>query len=330
MEEQPVFYGGQAVIEGVMMRGKKVAVTAVRKKGKILFRIDKIKKRGAWTRWFLVRGIANLVDMLVLGTKTLNWSAETAAGEGDDGGRSGEKSSPEKTKGKNQKSSGLSAGKLSSGMLAGIMLLSFLFAMGLFVLLPYALTYLLGIAEQEKPLLFNIVDGIIKIGIFVLYVWLISFMKDIYRVFQYHGAEHKSIHCLESGKELKAANAKKFSTLHPRCGTSFILFVMVVAVFLFSFIPQLAQWMFPGINAVHWLLRRGILFTLRILLLPVVAGISYEVLRFSAKHQGNAVCKGLSKPGMWIQKLTTKEPSIKQQEVGILALKKVLELEKAR
>jgi|ETN01SMinimDraft_4_1059930.scaffolds.fasta_scaffold23067_1 uncharacterized protein YqhQ len=295
--------GGQAVIEGVMIRGKKVAYTAVRKGKQIVYRKDLVKKRPKWFTWFFIRGIVNLVDMLVLGIKTLNWSAAQSEDEED---------------------------QLSEGAVIGTLFISFAFSIGLFLLLPYALTYLLGLREQSAPVLFNIVDGIIKIGIFVLYVYLISRMEDIKTLFRYHGAEHKAIHCYEAKKVLVAKEAQQFSRLHPRCGTSFMLFVMVVAIFLFSFIPSLVQSLFPGIIFLHWFWQRLVLFGFRILLLPVVAGFSYELLRYSAYHQDNVLFRMLARPGMWIQKITTAEPTLKQLTVSLAAVKKVLDAEKIR
>lgn len=293
--------GGQAVIEGIMMRSKNHVVTAVRKKGKIIYKEDKIKKKSRFMQWFFIRGIVNLIEMLVLGIKTLNWSA-AQQGEEDE--------------------------ELSSWAIALTLIVAFLFAIGLFLLLPYALTYLIGVRETTNPVWFNIVDGIIKVGIFILYIYLISLWKEIRRVFQYHGAEHKAVFCYEDGKKLTVENAKKYSTLHPRCGTAFLIIVIIIGVFLFSFIPVIVESIYSNINNIHWLLRRLILFTCRILLLPIVAGFSYELLKFGAKHQDNPIFRSLTLPGLWVQKLTTKNPTKKQLEVGVAALKKVLSLEK--
>src|SRR3989338_121731 len=301
MDKSQPMGGGQAVIEGVMMRGALHAVTAVRKGKKILFRHDALKKKPTWCRWFFIRGVVNLWEMLVLGIKTLQWSATQAGYEGE---------------------------QMSDGMLAVTLISSLLLSLGLFLLLPYLLTYWMGIRESSAPALFNVVDGIVKIAIFVAYVWLISLIKDIRRVFQYHGAEHKAVHCFEQKKPLEVAYARKFSTLHPRCGTSFIFLVMIIAIFLFSFIPAIAQVLFPGILNVHWLLQRLIYFLLRILMLPVVAGFSYELLRLSARKQQSLFFRVVSRPGLWLQRITTKEPSARQLEVALAALKKVLSFEK--
>jgi len=292
--------GGQAVIEGVMMRSKRNIVTAVRKKGKIIYKKDKIKRKSKIAQFFFIRGIVNLIEMLIIGIKTLNWSAAQQVEEEEE---------------------------LSNWAIALTMIIAFAFAIALFMLLPYVLTYLIGIKETNNPLWFNVINGIIKAGILVLYVYLISLMKDIRRVFQYHGAEHKAVFCYEDNKKLTIENAKKYSTLHPRCGTAFLMIVIIIGIFLFSFIPSIVNNIYPSINTIHWLLKRTILFISRIFLLPIVAGFAYEILKFSAKHQDNPIFRTLTLPGLWIQKITTKKPSKRQLEVAIAALNKVTKLE---
>ena len=292
--------GGQAVIEGVMMRGKNNIVTAVRKKGKIIYKKDKIKKKNWFLQLFFIRGIVNLIEMLVIGVRTLNWSASQATGEEEE---------------------------ISEWAIILTLVIAFAFAIGLFVLLPYVLTYLIGVKETSNPIWFNIIDGIIRVGILVLYIYLISLMKDIRKVFQYHGAEHKAVFCYEDGKKLIVENARKYSTLHPRCGTAFLMIVIIISIFLFSFIPLIVQAVYPGIVNFLFPFKRMVYFGARILLLPVVAGISYEILKFGAKHQENAFFRALTIPGLWIQKITTKQPNKNQLEVALFALKKVVELE---
>ena len=293
MKKQDV--GGQAVIEGVMMRAKHNVVTAVRKKEKIIYKQDKLKKKSKFSQLFFIRGISNLIEMLIIGVKTLNWSASQQVDEEED---------------------------LSSWAVALTLIIAFTFGIVLFVLLPYALTYLLGVKETQNPVWFNIIDGIIKVGILILYLYLISLMKDIRTVFQYHGAEHKAVFCYEDNKKLTVENAKKYSTFHPRCGTAFLMIVIIIGIFLFSFIPAIIGFIHPNIN--NWFLKRVILFLTRILLLPIVAGFSYEILKFGAKHQDNPIFRSLTLPGLWIQKITTKQPNKKQLEVALFALKKAL------
>jgi len=238
--------------------------------------------------------------MLVVGIKALNWSAKQA-GEDEE--------------------------ELSDFAIAMTLIVAIALALGLFLLLPYVLTVLLGIKEVRNPVWFNIVDGIIKVAILILYVYLIGLIKDIKRVFQYHGAEHKAVHCYEKGEKLTVENCKKYATLHPRCGTAFLLIVIIIGVLLFSFIPIIVKGIYPNIDNVFWLWKRAILFVCRIILLPIIAGVSYEILKLGAKKQDNWPFKGMAMPGLWLQKLTTKEPNKKQLEVAIVALDAVLRLE---
>ena len=289
--------GGQAVIEGVMMRSKRDVVTAVRKNGKIICKHDRLKKKSKFSQAFFIRGIVNLFEMLVLGIKTLNWSASKQTDDDEE---------------------------LSDWAIVLTMIVSFAFAILLFVFLPYALTYLTGVKETNNPIWFNLIDGIIKVGILVLYVYLISRLKDVKRVFQYHGAEHKAVFCYEAGKELTVKNAMKYSTLHPRCGTAFIMIVILIGIFLFSLIPMVIQAIFPDFVSLSLILKKLILFPTRILFLPIIAGFGYEILKFGSKHQSNPIFRSLTLPGLWIQKITTQKPNKKQIEVALFALKKVL------
>lgn len=279
--------GGQAVIEGVMMKSSNYLSIAVRKKNK------KIKKKVEKYRFLsetnkilgipFIRGIVYLIEMLVVGIKALNYSANEA-GEQDE--------------------------QLSSLEMAFTILLSLILVILLFIVAPF---YLSKWITKDAGLLFNIIDGIIRIAIFVLYVLLISKISDIKRVFQYHGAEHKSIHTYEAGHKLTVKNVKKESTAHTRCGTSFIIIVLVISIFVFSLILSDS-----------WYIK--LLF--RILLLPVIAGLSYEFLKFSSKYSQSIFMKPLIAPGLWIQKLTTREPDASQIETALAALKAVLEKEK--
>jgi len=302
MGNKKINVGGQAVIEGVMIRGPTKYAVAVRKNRKIITKKGTIKKKKYnFLKWPFVRGFVNLVEMLVIGIKSLMWSAEQASGEEE---------------------------KIGKHELTFTILISVAFAILFFIALPYFLTNLAGFTEEEKPVLFNIVDGIIRILIFLIYVAAISLMKDVKILFQYHGAEHKSIHCYEKNKKINIANVKKFPTLHPRCGTSFLLIVFIVSIFVFSLLPSIALFYYPEFSNLNVWLRKGILFPVRILLIPVIAGISYEILKISDRHQENLLFKLVSMPGLALQKITTKEPSKKQIEVAIVSLKKLLELEK--
>lgn len=295
--------GGQAVIEGVMIRGPKYNVVAVRKGKKIITKKEKIKERKGFYKLPVVRGFFNLVDMLVIGMRSLMWSADQQL-EDDE--------------------------KISKKEMAFSFIFAILFAVGIFIILPYLATNFIGYYEETKPLMFNLIDGAIRIVLFLLYIVVISLMKDVKVLFQYHGAEHKTIHCYENNKKLTAANAKRYSTLHPRCGTAFIIIVMVVAILTFSIITPIILYFFPNLADMHAVPRRIILFLIRISLLPLIAGISYEFLKFSAKFENNPVMKIFIFPGLLMQKITTKNPNKKQIEVAIAAVKSLLQLEKSK
>lgn len=285
-----------------MIRGINHYVVAVRKNKKIVTKRGAIqKKKYSFFKWPLIRGFVNLVEMLIIGIKSLMWSAEQAAPKGEGIG-------------KNE--------------LAFTILISIGFVVLFFIALPYFLTNLLGFTEEKRPMLFNIIDGIIRILIFLIYIVAISFMKDVRILFQYHGAEHKAIHCYENSEKIDITNVKKFTTLHPRCGTSFLLIVFIISILVFSLLPSIILFYYPNFSSHSVWLRKGILFPIRILLIPVIAGISYEILKISDRHQKNLLFKLISMPGLALQKITTKEPTKKQIEVAIYCLKKLLESEK--
>ncbi len=294
--------GGQAVIEGVMIRSLNYNVVSVRKNKKILTKKEKLKQRK--TKFYklpIVRGFYNLVDMLVMGMKSLMWSAEQQL-EKDE--------------------------KISKKEIAFSFIFAILFAVGIFIVLPYIATNFIGYYEETRPLLFNLIDGIIRIILFLLYIIIMSLMNDVKIMFQYHGAEHKAIHCYEKGKKLDINNIKKFSTLHPRCGTAFIMIVLVVAILTFSIITPIILYLFPNLANMHVIPRKIILFLIRISLLPLIAGLSYEFLKFSAKYEQKPIMKILIFPGLLMQKITTKKPNKNQIEVAMAAVKKLVQLEK--
>ncbi|MBS3136718.1 DUF1385 domain-containing protein [Candidatus Woesearchaeota archaeon] len=295
--------GGQAVIEGVMMRSPGYYATAVRlENGKIATEMHKIRKKPRWTQVPFLRGIINMFEMLIIGIKSLTWSADQFEEE---------------------------PGKKLTGMqLFFTIAISLLFSLALFLVLPYFLTWLLGIDEERQTILFNLVDGLIKIAILVLYLLIISSIKDIYRLFEYHGAEHKVVHCYESGKKLNVDNAKRFTRLHPRCGTSFLFIVLFISIFVFAFTPGIMASLLPSFSSYPLLLRKTLLFAARLMLVPVVAGISYELLRLTAFHEKNKLLKAFAWPGLMLQYITTKEPNAKQIEVAIKAMDMVIRKDK--
>ena len=294
--------GGQAVIEGVMMRGKKIYAMAVRNpEGEIVVEkkpVGGLGKKGLF-RYPIFRGMAAFVDSLVTGTKILMRSAEIA-GEGWEE----EELSPFEQWLKEKLGD-----KINDILIYFSVFISLLLGMGLFFVLPVAIGNLFKTLVPTWAL--GIIEGLIRIAIFLGYLWLISRMKEIKRVFQYHGAEHKTIACFESGKELTVENVRPCTRLHKRCGTSFLLFVMLISMIVFFFVR----------TDVFWLR----LIT-RICLVPFIAGISYEVIRWAGNSESSFV-KIVSAPGLCLQKLTTAEPDASQIECAIAAMKGVLEEE---
>ncbi len=291
--------GGQAVIEGVMMRSPHAFTVAVRKGGKpsgsislLREEIRPVGERFPPLKKKVLRGSAALFEAMWLGVRALNFSANEAL-ESEDGKKE----------------------EIGPLAMAGTMVLALAFALGLFFGLPLLLTHLLGAKYTafKGNVLFNLTDGAIRVTLFLGYVSGISFMKDIRRVFEYHGAEHKVIGAFEAGEELTVANARKHTCIHPRCGTSFLMVVIVLSILLFSMIP--GSWPLWAKGAA------------RIVLLPLVAGLSYEFIRYSAKKRGHPVIEALILPGLLLQRLTTREPSDDQLEVAIRAMDEALALE---
>lgn len=291
--------GGQAVLEGVMMKNKDTYAVAVRKPdGEIEVKKDTYQSiTGKWkklTQIPFIRGVFNFIDSMILGMSTLTWSASFFEDE------EAEEIKTEEEVGKAKKQEDL--------MMAGTMVLSFAMAIGIFMILPYFLSGLLKkwVPSYTVRLIF---EGIIRIAIFVAYVAAISLMKDIKRLYQYHGAEHKCINCIESGLPLTVENVRKSSKEHKRCGTSFMLFVMIVGIVLLFFVR------------VESILMRVLV---RIALLPVIAGISYELIKWAGCSE-NPIVTVLSKPGLMLQRLTTKEPDDSMIEVGIQSVEAVFD-----
>ncbi len=275
--------GGQAVIEGVLMKNRsRVAIAVRRPDGNITLKKERwpaISKKIKFLGWPFFRGTVNLIDMLVLGIKALNYSANESMGEKEE--------------------------KIKGWEFALTTIIALGVAVGLFILLPLWLTNF----TQTKGILFNLIDGVIRVAIFMAYLLLISMMKDVKRLFEYHGAEHKTVNCYEDGKKLTPANVKKYPTEHRRCGTTFLLIVLIISIIIFSLIVTDSFW---------------IKFGGRILLLPVIAGIGYELLKLGAKFPKSFLLNILVWPGMALQRMTTREPDKKQIEVAIKAFKAVV------
>jgi uncharacterized protein YqhQ len=313
--------GGQAVLEGVMMRGVRNWAVAVRKPaieaeadastatggsaqdgahapaetplGEIevsTFPLDSALARHRWLRLPIVRGIVALGGSLAIGFKALSISANAQLPADEQSGE------PE---------------EISAGVWAGTVVVALAFAIGLFFLVPLGLTSLIK-GQLKSSVLFWIVEGAVRTAIFLAYMVLLSKIKDLRRVFEYHGAEHKTISCFEAGLPLTPSNAQRFSRLHPRCGTSFLLIVMIVSIFVFGAVGM-PQW--------YWLL------TSRVLGVPVIAGISFEIIKFAGRNRRRRWVRAVMWPGLKLQLLTTREPSLDQLAVAIAALDAVLELE---
>jgi len=297
--DDEILVGGQAVIEGVMMRSPKGYSVAVRRPdGTVRVMKDPLLAMGEKSKIFkapILRGVGVLGQALVLGIKALLFSAEEALA--DEAGK------------KEASADATPAKPLSSWMIGGQVVVGLGFNILIFVVLPLVITRLLQAQLGFQSLLvFNGIDGIFRVLLFVAFLYLVSLMKDMNRVFQYHGAEHKTVYNFESRQELKVANAQRFSTLHPRCGTSFLLVVMIVSIVVFSI--------------AHFDTFAGKLLS-RIVLLPLVAGLSYEIIRYSAKHP-NSIVRIVTLPGLWLQKITTKPPDDNQVEIAIRALEEAL------
>ena len=284
--------GGQAVIEGVMMRSLTGYSVAVRQPdGGVAIKKDKlssITSRYRFLKTPVLRGSVVLIQSLILGIRALNYSAAVST-EGADGEE-----------------------EMSSWAVAGSIAFALLLAVGLFILAPLGITNLIRkfLFPAMSNFEYNLIDGVIRAVFFFVYIFSISFMDEIRRVFQYHGAEHKTVYTYEAEQDLTVENARGKSTLHPRCGTSFLLFVMAISILVFSLIPSSA----------HFLVKFGA----RVVLIPLIAGLAYEVIRFSARHLDNRACRMLIAPGLWLQRITTKEPDDKQLEIAIIALREAL------
>lgn len=295
MTNETIRVGGQAVIEGVMMRTPGAMAVAVRKPNGEISVKTRLLTPPAARHWLLrlplVRGVVTLGQSLILGVQALNFSANESLEE-----------------------EGESLGVVSLSL---TLLVAFALGIGLFVYLPLLLTNLLKAyvpLVADSSLVFNLIDGIIRIAFFLAYIFGISLIKDLRRVFEYHGAEHKTIYAYEHGDELTPAQADKYSTLHPRCGTNFLLIVMLLSMLVFSVLRADAAFY--------------VKFLSRLVFIPLIAGISYEIIRFAGKNQAKTWVRRLMAPGLYLQKITTKPPSPAQVEVAIRSLQEALKLEK--
>jgi len=298
--EETTLVGGQAVLEGVMMRSPHAWGICIRRQDGTLAThsepLEKLSDKHKWMAWPFVRGIMTLGNAMALGFRALRYSANVQLGE----------LSPEEEK----------KTEISGWVLAVNVIISLSFFIFMYKFLPLlAATKLKNhFPAFGNQILFNVVDGVIRIGLFLLFIWGISLWADIRRVYQYHGAEHKTVFAFENNDPLTIKNAQVYQTFHPRCGTSFLMTVMLIAMFVYMLVPATTFWA---------------RFGSRLALLPVIAAVSYELIRFAAKH-GSSLFAALTKPGLWLQRITTQPPADDQVETAIAALNQAMELEKQR
>lgn len=299
----PTKVGGQAVLDGIMMKGEDRTAVAVRLPNQdIHIKTEKLKKPGAWVKAPIIRGVGVFVSSLVTGMRTLMYSADVL--ESYDGPEAQEVEEDKLTLWLEKRFGEKGAWNV---MMYASVVFALIMTIGIFIILPTAAVNWLG-HFTENEILLNLVEGILRIVLFIIYIAVIARLEDIKNVFRYHGAEHKCIHCFENGLDLTPKNCQTFYTLHPRCGTSFLMFVMVISLILFS----LLGW--PNLI---------VRITSRLLLIPVIAGLSYELLKWAGRSD-NLVVKILSMPGLYLQKLTTEEPTDQHLEVAIAAMKAVM------
>jgi uncharacterized protein YqhQ len=297
--------GGQAVLEGVMMRSPHAwAITCRKPSGELSTHsepLERLSEKHPWMAWPVLRGVMTLGHAMTLGFRALRFSANVQLDElqKDEAGKSPEKKFE------------------ISGWIATV---NILFSVGFFIFM-YKYLPLLATTELKKTysslngqIMFNLVDGLIRLALFLLFIWGTSLLGDIRRVYQYHGAEHKTVFAFENGDPLETSTVQKYSTFHPRCGTSFLMTVMIISIFVYMLVP------------VHTFWAR---FAIRIALLPVITGVAYEIIRFAAKHRGSLFAV-MTAPGLWLQRVTTKPPSDDQAECAIHALDQAMVLEKQR
>jgi uncharacterized protein YqhQ len=303
--------GGQAVLEGVMMRSPHAWAIACRKpSGQVSTHsepLERLSEKHKWMGWPVLRGVMTLGHAMTLGFRALRFSANVALEELQTEAGPSENASPVNHDKKLE----------VSGWMAAV---NIVISVGFFIFM-YKFLPLVAATELKRvnpffagQITFNLVDGVIRLALFLLFIWAVSLLKDIRRVYQYHGAEHKTVFAFENGDSLDAGSVQKYSTFHPRCGTSFLMTVMIISILVYTVIP------------VHTFWAR---FAIRIALLPVITGLSYEIIRFAAKHRGSLFAL-MTAPGLWLQRITTQPPSDEQAECAIVALDHAMSLEKQR
>ncbi len=314
--------GGQAVLEGVMMRSPHAWAIACRKpSGEVVTMSEPLERpseKHKWMGWPIVRGVMTLGYAMTLGYRALRFSANVAIEDimQEDGKKQSSSQGVETVKPEPTQQGREKAASISSWLAAVNIVISIAFFIFMYKYIP-----LLAATELKKidpalggRIVFNLVDGVIRLGLFLLFIWGISLWKDIRRVYEYHGAEHKTVFAFENGDPLNTAAVQKYPTFHPRCGTSFLMTVMLISIGFYMLVPYTTFWA---------------RFASRIVLLPVIAGVSYEIIRFAAKHRGSLFAL-MTAPGLWLQRITTKPPSDDEARCAIVALENAMSLEKER
>ena len=305
--------GGQAVLEGVMMRSPHAWAIACRKpSGEIVTHsepLERLSEKHPWMGWPVVRGVMTLGHAMTLGFRALKFSGNVALEElqsGEPQSAAAQSATPE------------DSGKKKLEISGWVAAVNIILSVGFFIFM-YKFVPLVAATELKRvdpifggQIVFNLVDGVIRLALFLLFIWGVSRMRDIHRVFEYHGAEHKTVFAFENGDPLKIAEVQKYTTYHPRCGTSFLMTVMILCIVAYTAIPVTTFWA---------------RFAVRIALLPVIAGLSYEIIRFAAKHRGSLFAL-MTAPGLWLQRITTQPPTNDQAECAIVALDEAMALEK--
>ncbi len=297
--------GGQALLEGLLMIGPQYRATAVRKPdGEIVIEKHPMKPKGKLSKIPVIRGAVNLFSQMVIGVKALMYSAEFV--DLEDGDKPYEPSKFEQFLDRKF------GDKITDVAIYFSVILSLCLSVGLFILLPNFITdFFSNFVQMDNVVVLNLIEGAIRVGIFIGYLALVSLMKEMKRVWEYHGAEHKTIHCYENGEEITVENVRKYTTKHPRCGTSLFFTIMIISILIFAF----TGWHNVFLNAL-----------IRILLVPLVAGVSLEFIKFAVKHE-NWLFKVITAPGLMFQAFTTREPDDRQIEVAIAAFMEVLPAE---
>ena len=314
-EKFKTMIGGQALIEGIMMRGPEKDAIVVRTKDGLNLEVNprKVRKKGSIGTWFLIRGAVNFLDAQVVGVKALMHSADLAPEEGE----------VSESKFDQWLEKKLGNEKFQKAVIGFAVVLGLAMSIGLFFLLPMVIGSLFdGLIKSTLGL--NLLEGLVRMIIFVVYMFAVSRMAEMKRVFSYHGAEHKTIRCYEAGMPLTVENVRMQTRLHPRCGTSFLLIVMVISILVFSVASSALLTVVPGLEAMRGsFIYRLLMIVFKLLLLPVVVGITYEINRWAGKHD-NGFTRILTAPGMWFQNFTTYEPDDSMIEVAIAAVEAVL------